>query len=114
MVGRGIRLTSNMQFAVDNIGLRSHMPTRSAMPFVGVKMMDCPDLEKLVRNRKPIQLIDVRSKDDFAAIHIRGHDHFLSRSWQRPISFEDCVQQIYRFVSFLLRGTPRLALPPGC
>jgi rhodanese-related sulfurtransferase len=48
------------------------MPTRSAMPFVGVKMMDCPDLEKLVRNRKPIQLIDVRSKNDFAAIHIRG------------------------------------------
>jgi rhodanese-related sulfurtransferase len=42
------------------------------MPFVGVKMMDCPDLEKLVRNRKPIQLIDVRSKNDFAAIHIRG------------------------------------------
>ena len=47
------------------------MLKRSAMPFVGVKMMDCPDLEKLVRNRKPIQLIDVRSKNDFAAIHIR-------------------------------------------
>jgi len=45
------------------------MLKRSAMPFVGVKMMDCPDLEKLVRNRKPIQLIDVRSKNDFAAIH---------------------------------------------
>ena len=48
------------------------MPKRSAMPFVGVKMMDCPVLEKLVSNRKPIQLIDVRSKNDFAAIHIRG------------------------------------------
>ena len=42
------------------------------MPFVGVKMMDCPVLEKLVINRKPIQLIDVRSKNEFAAIHIRG------------------------------------------
>ena len=48
------------------------MLKRSAMPLVGVKMMDCPGLEKLVSNRKPIQLIDVRSKNDFATIHIRG------------------------------------------
>ena len=48
------------------------MPKRSATPLVGVKMMDCPGLEKLVSNRKPIQLIDVRSKNDFATIHIRG------------------------------------------
>jgi len=35
-------------------------------------MMDCPVLEKSVINREPIQLIDVRSKNEFAAIHIRG------------------------------------------
>jgi rhodanese-related sulfurtransferase len=35
-------------------------------------MMDCPVLEKSVINRERIQLIDVRSKNEFAAIHIRG------------------------------------------
>ena len=48
------------------------MPKRSATPLVGVKMMDCPVLEKSVINRERIQLIDVRSKNDFAATHIRG------------------------------------------
>jgi rhodanese-related sulfurtransferase len=90
------------------------MLKRSAMPSVRVKMMDCPGLEKLVINREPIQLIDVRSKNEFAAMHMREHDRSLLPSWQRPISFEDCVQRSYRFVSFLLKGMPRLALPPGC
>jgi rhodanese-related sulfurtransferase len=35
-------------------------------------MMDCWALEKLVVNHEPIELIDVRSKKEFAAMHIPG------------------------------------------
>jgi rhodanese-related sulfurtransferase len=34
--------------------------------------MDCPGLEKSVINREPIELIDVRSTNEFAAAHIPG------------------------------------------
>src|SRR5438105_12211320 len=37
-----------------------------------MKMMDCSALEKLVVKHEPIELIDVRSKKEFAAMHIRG------------------------------------------
>jgi len=34
--------------------------------------MDCSDLDALVINRQPIELIDIRSKDEFTEMHIRG------------------------------------------
>jgi rhodanese-related sulfurtransferase len=37
-----------------------------------MKMMDCSALGALVANHEPIELIDVRSKNEFAAIHIPG------------------------------------------
>jgi rhodanese-related sulfurtransferase len=37
-----------------------------------MKMMDCSTLGVLVSNHEPIELIDVRSKSEFAAMHIRG------------------------------------------
>jgi rhodanese-related sulfurtransferase len=37
-----------------------------------MKMMDCSALGELVVNHEPIELIDVRSKKEFAAMHIPG------------------------------------------
>jgi rhodanese-related sulfurtransferase len=37
-----------------------------------MKMMDCSTLGTLVVNHEPIELIDVRSKNEFAAMHIPG------------------------------------------
>jgi rhodanese-related sulfurtransferase len=37
-----------------------------------MEMMDCSALGRLVANHEPIELIDVRSKNEFAAIHIPG------------------------------------------
>jgi rhodanese-related sulfurtransferase len=37
-----------------------------------MKMMDCSVLGTLVVNHEPIELIDVRSKSEFAAMHIPG------------------------------------------
>jgi rhodanese-related sulfurtransferase len=37
-----------------------------------MKMMDCSTLGTLVTNHEPIELIDVRSKSEFAAMHIPG------------------------------------------
>src|SRR5437773_2059785 len=39
---------------------------------VRVKMMDCSVLGTLVINHEPIELIDVRSKNEFGAMHIPG------------------------------------------
>ena len=37
-----------------------------------MKMMDCLALETLVVNHEPVELIDVRSRKEFAAMHIPG------------------------------------------
>ena len=37
-----------------------------------MSMMDCSVLGTLVVNHEPIDLIDVRSKNEFAAMHIPG------------------------------------------
>jgi len=37
-----------------------------------MKMMDCLALETLVVNHEPVQLIDVRSRKEFVAMHIPG------------------------------------------
>ncbi len=39
---------------------------------ISMKMMDCSVLKTMVVNHKPIELIDVRSKNKFAAAHIPG------------------------------------------
>ena len=37
-----------------------------------MKMVDCSELKTLIINHEPIELIDVRSKNEFAAAHIPG------------------------------------------
>jgi rhodanese-related sulfurtransferase len=37
-----------------------------------MQRMDCSTLGTLVVNHEPIELIDVRSRKEFAAMHIRG------------------------------------------
>src|SRR5438067_12724513 len=39
---------------------------------IRVKRMDCSVLRTLVINHEPIELIDVRSKNEFGAMHIPG------------------------------------------
>jgi hypothetical protein len=43
-----------------------------ACDVISMKMMDCLALETLVVNQEPIELIDVRSKKEFAVMHIPG------------------------------------------
>ena len=49
-----------------------HAESAHACDTIGVKMMDCSALETLVVNHDPIKLIDVRSKKEFAVMHIPG------------------------------------------
>jgi rhodanese-related sulfurtransferase len=37
-----------------------------------MKTMDCSTLEMLIENREPLDLIDIRPKDEFRAVHIPG------------------------------------------
>src|SRR5206468_12152475 len=39
---------------------------------IRVKRMDCSVLRTLVINHEPIELVDVRSKNEFGAMHIPG------------------------------------------
>src|SRR5882757_11564677 len=43
-----------------------------ACDVISMKMMDCLALETLVVNHEPVELIDVRSRKEFAAMHIPG------------------------------------------
>jgi rhodanese-related sulfurtransferase len=49
-----------------------HAESARACDVISMKMMDCSALETLVVNHEPIELIDVRSKKEFAAMHIPG------------------------------------------
>ena len=49
-----------------------HAESARACDIVSMKMMDCLALETLVVNHEPIELIDVRSRKEFAAMHIPG------------------------------------------
>jgi rhodanese-related sulfurtransferase len=49
-----------------------HAESAGACDVVSMKMMDCLALETLVVNHAPIELIDVRSRKEFAAMHIPG------------------------------------------
>src|SRR5262249_7359307 len=37
-----------------------------------MKVIDCSTLETLIENREPVELIDVRSRNEFDAMHIPG------------------------------------------
>src|SRR5437667_12874384 len=39
---------------------------------MGMTVMDCSALGVLIANHEPIELIDVRAKNEFAAMHIPG------------------------------------------
>jgi rhodanese-related sulfurtransferase len=49
--------------------------------------MECSDLRKLVINRQPIELIDIRSKNEFAEMHIRGANSLPFRELTAPPVF---------------------------
>ena len=49
-----------------------HAESARACDVISMKMMDCLALETLVVNHEPIELIDIRSKKEFAAMHIPG------------------------------------------
>jgi len=49
-----------------------HAESARACDVISMKMMDCLALETLVVNHEPVELIDVRSKKEFAAMHIPG------------------------------------------
>ena len=49
-----------------------HAESARACDVIRMKMMDCLALETLVVNHEPVELIDVRSKKEFAAMHIPG------------------------------------------
>jgi rhodanese-related sulfurtransferase len=49
-----------------------HAESAGACDVISMKMVDCLALETLVVNHEPIELIDVRSRKEFAAMHIPG------------------------------------------
>jgi rhodanese-related sulfurtransferase len=49
-----------------------HAKSAHACDAIGMKTMDCSALGTLVVNHEPIELIDVRPKKEFAAMHIPG------------------------------------------
>jgi len=49
-----------------------HAESAGACDVVSMKMMDCLALETLVVNHEPMELIDVWSRKEFAAMHIPG------------------------------------------
>jgi rhodanese-related sulfurtransferase len=49
-----------------------HAEAAHACDAINMKMMDCSALGTLVVNHEPIELIDVRPKKEFAAMHIPG------------------------------------------
>jgi len=49
-----------------------HAEWARACDVIRMKMMDCLALETLVVNHEPMELIDVRSREEFAAMHIPG------------------------------------------
>jgi rhodanese-related sulfurtransferase len=75
-----------------------------------MKMMDCLALETLVVNHEPVELIDVRSKKEFAAMHIPGARSVpFGVSWRRQRFFEGGVRQQSAFMSF----PPAVTLEPA-
>jgi len=49
-------------------------------------VMDCSALGVLIANHEPIELIDVRSKNEFAAMHIPGARSLPAGNWSSASS----------------------------
>jgi rhodanese-related sulfurtransferase len=60
---------------------------RLITPSILVKMMECSDLGTLLINRQPIELIDIRSKNEFAEMHIPGARSLPFRELTTPRLF---------------------------
>jgi hypothetical protein len=80
---------------------------------IGMKMMDCSVLKGLIINHEPIELIDVRSKNEFAAAHIPGSRSLPFGELAAPKIFEDGIRQSKSFASFLMAATSERALLPA-
>jgi len=52
-----------------------------------MKTMDCSTLEMLIENREPLDLIDIRPKDQFRAVHIPGARSVPFAQLARPKGF---------------------------
>jgi rhodanese-related sulfurtransferase len=52
-----------------------------------MKTMDCLTLETLIENHEPVNLIDVRSKNEFREMHIRGARSFPLAELSAPTLF---------------------------
>jgi rhodanese-related sulfurtransferase len=52
-----------------------------------MKTMDCSTLEMLIENREPVDLIDIRPKSEFLAIHILGARSLPFGQLARPEGF---------------------------
>ena len=52
-----------------------------------MKTMDCSTLEMLIENREPLDLIDIRPKDEFRAVHIPGARSVPFAQLARPKGF---------------------------
>src|SRR5438094_2613482 len=86
-----------------------HAESAGACDVINMKMMDCLALETLVVNHELIELIDVRSRKEFAAMHIRGRARFPLVSWRRRGFFEGGARQRSAFMSF----PPTVTLEPA-
>jgi len=78
-----------------------------------MKMMDCLALETLVFNHEPIELIDVRSKKEFAAMHIPGARSVPLVSWRRRRFFEESAPTRERVYVISAGGHARASLATG-
>lgn len=52
-----------------------------------MKTMDCSTLEMLIENREPVDLIDIRPKNEFRAMHIPGARSIPFSQLARPKGF---------------------------
>jgi rhodanese-related sulfurtransferase len=52
-----------------------------------MKTLDCSTLEMLIENREPLDLIDIRPKDEFRAVHIPGARSVPFAQLARPKGF---------------------------
>ena len=52
-----------------------------------MKTMDCSTLEMLIESREPLDLIDIRAKDEFRAVHIPGARSVPFAQLARPKGF---------------------------
>src|SRR5438093_11953414 len=80
---------------------------------VRVKMMDCSVLGTLVINHEPIELIDVRSKNEFGAMRIPGAESLPFGEPAAPGVFRRLRPTRERVCVIAADGRARAGLEPG-